>query len=52
VLETTKSNRAVWNQVANSKDLSEGELSLKLKEYRLLLEDELNWATERLKSLP
>jgi len=52
VLETTKSNRAVWNQVADSKELSESELRLKLKEYKLLLEDELNWATERLKSLP
>jgi len=52
VLETTKSNRAVWNQVVNSKDLSESEVRLKLKEYKLLLEDELNWATERLRSLP
>ncbi len=51
VLETTKSNRAVWNQVAKSKDLSESELRFKLKEYKLLLENELNWAGERLKSL-
>lgn len=51
VLETTKSNRAVWNQILGSKDLPKSEARFKLREYRLLLESELSWAVERLKSL-
>ena len=51
VLELSRSNRVIWDQILGSKELSDAELELKLKEYRLHLEDELDWVRRGLKQL-
>lgn len=51
ILETLRSNRPVWNNVIESREISKEEVSLRLKEYALLLNSELRWARGQLNSL-
>ena len=51
VLETTRVNRTAWKMALGSKELSKSELSFRLKEYELLLSNELHWVNEQLKRL-
>jgi DNA-binding PadR family transcriptional regulator len=51
VLETTKFNRVAWNRILESKELKSDQLKLNLREYRLLLDSEIRWASQQLKSL-
>jgi DNA-binding PadR family transcriptional regulator len=51
LLEATKFNRAAWDRICDSDELSKGQLELALKEYRLLVQGELRWAEAKLKSL-
>jgi len=51
LLEATKFNRAAWNRILESKELSGAQLELALREYRLLLQGELRWADAKLKTL-
>jgi len=51
LLEATKFNRAAWDRICGSGELSRSELELALKEYRLLLQSEQHWADAKLKSL-
>ena len=51
LLEATKFNRAAWNRILESHELSKSQLELSLREYRLLLQGELRWANAKLKAL-
>ena len=51
LLESTKFNRAAWNRILDSGELGKAQVELTLKEYRLLLQGELRWASAKLKSL-
>lgn len=48
-MEIFKSNRMVWNQIVESKELGASDIELKLKEYALLLEGEKDWVDEHLR---
>jgi len=50
-LETMKVNRTAWDKVLASKEMSRREVSLRLKEYGLLLDSELGWTNEQVKKL-
>jgi DNA-binding PadR family transcriptional regulator len=51
ILETTKANRTAWKKVLESKEMPKSEAVFNLKEYRLLLDNELHWASDQLKTL-
>ena len=51
LLEATRFNRAAWDRIFESNELSRSQLELALREYRLLLQGELRWAHAKLKSL-
>lgn len=51
ILETTRANRTAWKKVLESKEMPKSEAFFKMKEYRLLLDSELHWASEQMKTL-
>lgn len=49
IIEAQKMNRHVFQKAIQSKKIPEDETAFKLKEYRLLLEKDLDWVKEQLK---
>ena len=51
LLEATRFNRAAWDRIFDSREMTKEQLARALEEYRRLLQDELRWANLKLESL-
>lgn len=51
IMENTKANRLIWQKIIEKKSASISDTLFRLKEYKLLLESELDWVEREIKEL-